>query len=149
MKFGEVPVAEAEGAILAHSLKLGTTALKKGRSLSRGDLDVIAAAGLSQITVARLGPGDIGEDEAARRVATAAGGPGIAVAAPFTGRANLFADLRGLLVFDRDRIDRLNLVDEAITIGTLPPYALVEPRQMVATVKIIPFAAPAQSVERC
>ena len=34
MKFGEVPVAEAEGAILAHSLKLGTTALKKGRVLS-------------------------------------------------------------------------------------------------------------------
>ena len=35
MKFGEVPVAEAEGAILAHSLKLGTTALKR-RGCCRG-----------------------------------------------------------------------------------------------------------------
>ncbi len=149
MRFGEVPVAEAEGGILAHSLKLGTTVLKKGRILSRGDVDVIAAAGVPQITIARLDPDDVGEDEAAQRVAAAAGGPGITVAPPFTGRANLFAERHGLFVVDRERIDRLNLVDEAITIGTLPPYAVVEPRQMVATVKIIPFAASAQAVDHC
>jgi molybdenum cofactor cytidylyltransferase len=149
MKFGEVPVAEAEGAILAHSLKLGTTALKKARVLSRADLDVIAGAGLSRIVVARLEPGDVGEDEAARRVAAAAAGNEVQPAAPFTGRANLFAKSRGLLVFDRERLNRLNLVDEAITFGTLPPYAVVEPRMMVGTVKIIPFAAPAEAVERC
>ena len=149
MKFGEVPVAEAEGAILAHSLKLGTTALKKARVLSRADLDVIASAGLARIVVARLEPGDVGEDEAAQRIAAAAAGEEIEPAAPFTGRANLFAKSRGLLVFDRDRLDRLNLVDEAITFGTLAPFAVVEPRMMVGTVKIIPFAAPAEAVERC
>jgi molybdenum cofactor cytidylyltransferase len=149
MKFGEVPVAEAEGAVLAHSLKLGAVALKKARVLSRADLDVIAKAGLSQIVVAQLEPGDVGEDEAARRVAAAAAGDEVEPAAPFTGRANLFAQTRGLLVFDRERLDRLNLVDEAITLGTLPPFAVVEPRMMVATVKIVPFAAPAEAVERC
>jgi molybdenum cofactor cytidylyltransferase len=149
MRFGEVPVAEAEGAILAHSLRLGTTALKKARVLSRTDLDVIAGAGLSRIVVARLEPGDVGEDEAARRVAAAAAGDEVEPAAPFTGRANLFAKSRGLLVFDRARLDRLNLVDEAITLGTLPPFAVVEPRMMVGTVKIIPFAAPVESVECC
>ena len=149
MRFGEVPVAEAEGAILAHSLRLGTVALKKARVLSRADLDQIAGAGLSRVVVARLDPGDIGEDEAARRVAEAAAGAEVEAAAPFTGRANLFSRSRGLLVFDRERLDRLNLVDEAITLGTLPPFAVVEPRMMVATVKIIPFAAPAQAVERC
>src|SRR5229473_2087757 len=149
MRFGEVPVAEAEGAILAHSLKLGATALKKARVLSRADLDLIAGAGLSRIVVARLEAGDVGEDEAARQVAEAAAGDGIEMAAPFTGRANLFARSRGLLVFDGERLDRLNLVDEAITLGTLPPYAVAEPRMMVATVKIIPFAASAEAVERC
>ena len=149
MKFGEVPVAEAEGAILAHSLKLGTTALKKARVLSRADVELIAASGVSAVTVARLDPGDVGEDEAAERVAAAAVGSGISLGAPFTGRANLFAEARGLLVFDRERIDQLNLVDEAITIGTLPPFAVVEPRQMVATVKIIPFAASNDAVEQC
>jgi molybdenum cofactor cytidylyltransferase len=149
VKFGEVPVADAEGAILAHSLRLGPVALKKARILSRADLDLIAGAGLTRIVVARLEPGDIGEDEAARRVAAAAIGPGVSVAAPFTGRVNLFAEARGLLVFDRERIDRLNLVDEAITLGTLPPFAAVEPRQMVATVKIIPFSASEEAVKNC
>ena len=149
MKFGAVPVAEAEGAILAHSLKLGTTALKKARVLSRADVELIAASGVSAVTVARLDPGDVGEDQAAERVAAAAIGSGISLGAPFTGRANLFAEARGLLVFDRERIDRLNLVDEAITIGTLPPFAVVEPKQMVATVKIIPFAASDDAVKQC
>jgi molybdenum cofactor cytidylyltransferase len=146
MKFGEVPVPEAEGAILAHSLKLGATALKKGRVLARADLDAIAAAGLQYIVAARLEPGDLREDEAAARIAAAAAGPDITVANAFTGRANLFAEARGLLVFDRERLDRLNLVDEAVTLGTLPPFAVVEPRQMVATVKIIPFAVPESAV---
>ena len=149
MRFGEVPVGEAEGAILAHSLKLGTTALKKGRVLSRADIDVIASGGLSAITVARLDPGDVGENEAAQNVAAAAVGPGITVATPFTGRVNLHAAAHGLLLFDRDRLDRFNLVDEAITLGTLPPFAAVEPGQMVATVKIIPFAAPQAAVKDC
>ncbi len=149
MIFGEVPVADAEGAILVHSLRLGTVALKKARVLSRADLDLIAGAGLARIVVARLEPGDVGEDEAAQRVAAAVAGEEVEVAPPFTGRANLFAKARGLLVFDRERLDRLNLVDEAITLGTLPPFAVVEPRMMVATVKIIPFAAPAEAVERC
>jgi molybdenum cofactor cytidylyltransferase len=146
MRFGEVPVGDAEGAILAHSLRLGTTALKKGRVLSAADIEAITAGGISRLTVARLDPGDIREDEAAQRIAEAAGGTDIAVANAFTGRANLFAEKRGLLVFDHDRLDRLNLVDEAVTLGTLPPYAVVEPRQMVATVKIIPFAVPDAAV---
>jgi molybdenum cofactor cytidylyltransferase len=149
MKFGETAVAEAEGAILAHSLRLGTTALKKGRVLARPDLDAMAAAGIDSIVVARLDPDEIGEDEAARRVAAAAAGGGIALGPPFTGRANLFAGQKGLLVFERERLDRVNLVDEAVTLGTLPPFALVAPRQMVATVKIIPFGVPQAVVARC
>ena len=80
MKFGEVPVGEAEGAILAHSLRLGGTALKKGRVLSAADLEAIAAAGLDRVIVARLDPGDIREDAAAERIAAAAAGPNIATA---------------------------------------------------------------------
>jgi molybdenum cofactor cytidylyltransferase len=149
MKFGEVAVGDAVGAILAHSLKLGATALKKGRILTSADLELIRAAGLPSITVARLEPGDVGEDAAAERVAIAAIGPGISAAPPFTGRVNLHAEAKGVLVFDRERVDRINLVHEAITLGTLPPFTVVEPRQMVATIKIIPFAAPEIAVKDC
>ena len=62
------------------------------------------------------------------------------VEAPFTGRSNLYAEAAGLLVVDRAAIDRLNRIDPAITVATLPEFAVVEPGRMVATVKIIPFA---------
>src|SRR5260370_6678110 len=146
MRFGEVAVGEAEGVLLAHSLRLDRTSLKKGRVLSAEDIALIAGAGIDHVIAARLDPGDIREDAAADRIAAAAAGSNLATAAAFTGRANLFAAARGLLVFDRDRLDRLNLVDEALTLGTLPPFAVVEPRQMLATVKIIPFAVPEAAV---
>src|SRR6266702_4906228 len=91
--------------------------------------------------------GDVPVAEAASRIAAAAAGANIATAPAFTGRANLFAEARGILVVDRERLDRLNSVDEAVTLGTLEPFAVVGPRQMVATVKIIPFAVPQAAVE--
>src|SRR3954469_17458874 len=148
MKFGEIPVGEAEGAILAHSQKLGAKVFKKGRLLSAADVAALVAAGMTHIAAARLDPGDLREDAAADRIAAVGGGPNITASPAFTGRANLYAEARGLLVFDRDRLDRLNLVDEAVTLATLPSFAIVELRQMVATVKIIPFAVPEQAVMR-
>ena len=148
MRFGEIPVGEAVGAILAHSLRFGATAFKKGRVLSAADIEALVAAGVTHIVAARLDAGDLREDEAADRIAAAVRGANVKASPAFTGRANLFAEARGLLVFDRERLDRLNLVDEAVTLGTLPPSTIVEPRQMVATVKIIPFAVPQDAVAR-
>jgi len=43
-------------------------------------------------------------------------------------------------VVDKPGIDRLNLIDEAVTFATLPAYKPVVAGEMIATVKIIPFA---------
>ncbi|MDB5406907.1 MAG: 4-diphosphocytidyl-2C-methyl-D-erythritol kinase [Rhodospirillales bacterium] len=149
MEFGEIPVGESAGAILVHSVKLAGRALKKGRVLTEEDAAALAAAGIARVTVARIGADELGEDAAATLLARAAAGANVTVANAFTGRANLFAAERGLCVFDRERLDALNLVDEAVTLATLPPYAVVEPKQMVATVKIVPFAVPRDTIERC
>ena len=152
MTFGEVPLAEAEGAILAHSLGLPDGRLKKGRVLSAADLSRLAAAGIDRVTVARIGPEDLGEDAAAARLAAAAvpdpAARGLSVAAPFTGRANIHAEVAGVLTLDAAAVGRVNAVDEAITLATLPDLTRVAPRQMVATVKIIPYGAPAAAVAR-
>ena len=149
MKFGAIPLDEAEGAILAHSVKLDRLALKKGRRLSCEDLATLRAAGAKTVIAAKLEPGDVEEDEAARLVAEAVAGPNLRVDKPFTGRVNLHAERAGVVVVDRERIDRLNLVDEAVTLGTLPAFASVRAGQMVATIQILPFAAPRTPVERC
>jgi molybdenum cofactor cytidylyltransferase len=140
MTFGEVAVEDAVGAILAHSLKAGGRMLKKGRVLTREDALALASAGIARVTVARLEPGDVAEDEAADRLADACLGPLIARTRAATGRVNLSAETHGLLLLDRARIDALNRLDEAVTLATLPPWSVVQPRDMVATVKIIPFA---------
>lgn len=146
MKFGDIPIAEATGAILAHSIKLDRAVFKKGRVLSAEDVAALKAAGHASVTGAQLDPGDVPEDDAAARIATAICGANLTRSAAFTGRCNLFAATPGLAVVDVARLDRLNLIDEAVTLATVPAYALVEPRQMIATVKIIPFAAPAEAV---
>ena len=148
MRFGDLPLAEAEGAILAHSIRAGETAFKKGRRLGRDDLAALEAAGVRSVMAARLDPDDVHEDEAARLIAAAAAGAGLRVDRPFTGRVNLFAEKAGVVRLDPARIDRLNRIDEAITIATLPAFAPVEPKQMVATIKIIPFGVGRDLVER-
>jgi molybdenum cofactor cytidylyltransferase len=148
VKFGETPIGEAKGAILAHSWRANGVNFAKGRVLSGDDVAKLKAAGVSTVVAARLDPDDVHEDEAAATLAKALAGEGIEVTAPFTGRCNHFARGAGLAVIDHERIDALNELDESVTVATLPPFARVEPRQMVATVKIIPYAAPRAAVRR-
>ncbi len=149
MWFGERAIDEAAGALLAHGVRAPGAMFKKGRRLSEADIAALRTAGVERVVVAVLETGDVAEDEAAGRLARAAAGAGTTVAEAFTGRANIHAEGRGLLVLDEERIHRFNLADEAITIATLQPHAVVDAQAMVATVKIIPFAAPAAAVERC
>jgi len=121
---------------------------RKGRILTQPDIDALGEAEIGEVIVARLEESDIGEDEAAARVAMACAGEGVRVGAAFTGRTNLYSEAHGVAVIDASRIAALNAVDETITVATLGPYAAVDARQMVATIKIIPFAAPRIAVEQ-
>ena len=142
MKFGEIPAAEAEGAILAHSVKHGGGIFKKGRRLSPADIAALTSAGIAQIFAARLGPDDVPEDEAAAAIAQAVGGSGVTAQAPFTGRANLHAGVHGLALIDAVRVRQINRLHESLTLATIANHAVAEKRQMVATVKIILFSVP-------
>ncbi len=148
MRFGETPIDDAVGAILAHSWRANGINFSKGRRLTAEDVGKLKAAGASSIIAARLEAADMHEDEAAEMLARALAGEGIEVTAPFTGRCNHFAKEAGLAIVDRERVDAMNELNEAITVATLAPYARVSPRQMVATVKIIPYAAPKTAVHR-
>ncbi len=146
MKFGRFSLPDAAGAILAHSIGTPSGAIKKGRTLGPSEISRLRAAGIESVMAARLEAGDVTEDAAAERVARAVAGGGLKLAAPFTGRANLYAEEAGIVVLDAERIRRLNAIDEAITIATVPPFERVEPGQMVATVKVITFAVPDAAV---
>lgn len=147
MKFGPLPPREAVGATAVHTIRQGALVLKKGTRIGPAEVVALEQAGIDRVMVARLEPGDVPEDEAAAAIARAIAGEGVRVDRAFTGRANLFAEAAGVLVVDKEAVDRLNRVDEAITLATLPAFKPVVAGEMIATVKIIPFAVARDALD--
>lgn len=146
MIFASLPLAEAKGAILAHSIPLSGRVLCKGSVLSEEAVTALAAAGHASVAAARLEAGEIPEDAAADRIAAALLTPLIGRSAAATGRVNLHAEAPGLLRVNRNIVDRMNRLDESVTLATLSDCAVVAAKEMIATIKIIPFAVTAATL---
>ena len=140
MKFGPVPVAESAGAINAHSVRIDNGRIAKGKFIDPDDIAALQASAIESIIVAKLEDGDIHEDAAAMKIASALSGSDTNISEAFTGRVNLFADTSGVLVFDSALVHAVNGVHESVTLATLPAGAMAQAGQMIATIKIIPFA---------
>jgi molybdenum cofactor cytidylyltransferase len=140
-RFGPVTLEQAEGSLLGHNVadESGRPALRKGRPLSATDLDLLRRLGRSVVYVAEPGPDDVDEDKAARRVAQAACGAGLRMVGPGAGRANLVTTTLGLLRVDGARLLRIN-EGEGLTIATAKGEESVREGQVVATIKVLPFA---------
>jgi molybdenum cofactor cytidylyltransferase len=148
MKFGSFAVVDALGCVLAHAVKLDALTLKKGKTLSQADIDSLIAENVLTVIAARLDVADVAEDEAARLLSIKITGENSTTQEPFTGRANLYADQPGVLLIDEARLRQINHLHESLTIATLPAFARVNKRDMLATVKIIPFATPREVLEK-
>jgi len=150
MKFGKVHVADAEGAILAHSVALPKGLLRKGMVLDRDALNTLTRAGISDVTVARLEPGDVHENTAADLLAKALvpdpAAAHLRLAPASTGRVNIFATEHGVAAIEADKINAVNVVHPMVTVATVPEWQRMAVRGMVATVKIISYAAPEDAI---
>jgi molybdenum cofactor cytidylyltransferase len=146
--FGTVALDDALGAVSAHSHRLAGRVLKKGAVLDEAAIAALREAGRTSIIAARFEPGDVAENVAAERLAAALDSPGFTGGRAGTGRVNLHATQAGLLRVDVARIDALNTLDESMTVATLPDLSVVAAKEMVATVKIIPFAVPGAALDR-
>lgn len=149
MKFSSVPLAHAEGKILGHNIAGpdGHRLLRKGKPLAADDLQTLSAIGRDTVYVAELEPDDVGENDAARRVAQAIGGTHLWTVGPSAGRLNLLAETLGLLRVDVERLNQLNAC-EGITVATRWTNSPVHPKDMVATVNVIPYALPEKTIRR-
>ncbi len=148
MKFGSVILDNAVGAILAHGVPHADGAFKKGRVLSVADVKLLQAEGHETVVAAVLEVDDVPEDVAAHQVAVAICGGGVKAQQAFTGRANLYSIAPGLVVVDAARLNAINQLHESLTMATVPTLACVTANQMLATIKVIPFAVPRSVVDR-
>jgi molybdenum cofactor cytidylyltransferase len=142
MKFGPVPLEQAEGKILGHNVAGdgGRRLLRKGRALTAQDVGRLRELGRRVVYVAVPEPGDVDEDTAALRVSRAVvGGDGIRLAGPSTGRVNLYSTAIGIVRVDVEGLRWLN-EHEGVTLATLGAGSTVGEGKMVGTTKILPYA---------
>ncbi len=149
MKFGPVSIANAKGAILAHSLNLSGRHWRKGRILSEKDIKTLQKLGIETVTVAQLGPDDLGEDQAAEILAKnmAIGQQGLRLGGAATGRVNIYAKSAGILCVDALRINAINALSPDFSVATVMDKSRVAAGALVATVKIIPYGVGKNLVE--
>lgn len=148
MIFGEAPLAEAEGAVLAHGIMVGGRRWPKGSLVDKALLAAAAAEGILRLTVARAEAGDVSEGEAATLVAERLAGAHVEMRAPVHGRVNLHAAASGLARLEPQAILAANLACEAVAISTVAPLTPVQAGAMVATVKTIAFAVEGDALAR-
>jgi molybdenum cofactor cytidylyltransferase len=147
MKFGLIDIWDAKGTILAHSLRVGDERLPKGKLVEQVDIDMLEAAGIKQIVVARLEANEMDEQRAAKDIGNRLQTDGIGVTDPLAGRVNLVANQSGILEINADAINDMNMIDEALTIATLPNLTRVSKGTLLATIKVIPYGATKVSVD--
>lgn len=148
MIFGTFPVAQAEGTILAHSVRAGPHQFKKGRRLTKDDIEQLQRAGVRDVLAARLECDDLSEDDAARKIAQALITQHVEIADATTGRVNIFASTSGIFSVDATMINAINGIDHAVTLASLHNHVRVRAGQMLATVKIIPFAVAQPTIQQ-
>lgn len=146
MRYGTFKLDEAEGVVLAHSIRLSSGRISKGQILSKEDIGRLSQEGVASVVGVRLDPGDMLEDHAAAAIADVIAPDNLRFSEAATGRVNIYADADGLFVADKTVVDALNRIDPAITLACLADHVTVQEGDMVATVKIIPLAVSGERV---
>jgi molybdenum cofactor cytidylyltransferase len=141
--FAELPLDQALGAMLAHGLTLGSRRYPKGSPVDASLVATAVAEGLTALWIARLEPGDRPEADAAAELGCLLAGTGVEARPAVHGRVNLHSVACGLVMLEPEAIAAANLATDCIGISTVPPLSPVSVGDMVATVKIIPYAVPA------
>src|SRR3954471_1465315 len=139
--------ARLVGALLARDLTVAGERWSKGRRLTADDLDAIAKADPGEpVTVLLPDPGEIHEDEAAVRLATAVAGPGVVTRGQAESRLDLVADVDGVLNVRVADLERLNRIDP-LEVFTVFDGQVVARADLVGSVKIAPHLVASATVE--
>ncbi len=135
--------ASRPGLVLCHNVfdpaEPKKVLLRKGRVLTSDDADQLKRLGTVSLHLLQLETGDVGEDEAGQRLASAVRGSGVAVGGNSESQVRLEAEVRGLLHVDTGALAAVNDHD-GVAVWTLDDRVPVEACAHVASAKIAPLA---------
>lgn len=133
-----VPDPETSSVVITEDIAVGGQRIRKGHRLSGDDVPLLADLDRPVHAVV-LESGDVHEDDAGARLASAVAGPGLTIRGPSFSRYNLVANTKGLLRVDAAALLRLNRLP-GVAIFTLEDRIPVVPGKIVTGVKVTPVA---------
>jgi hypothetical protein len=148
----DVPVEKAVGMVLCHDItrivpgESKGPAFRKGHVVREKDIPLLLDLGKRRLYVFTLEEGELHEDDAAERIATAAAGQGVRLTQPVEGKVNLVASQKGLLMIHVSALERINRIEDVI-FSTLHTGQAVMPGQPVGGTRIIPLVTGRDRIE--
>jgi len=120
--------------------------VRKGSRLRRDDVVALFERGVRELHVAVPAPSDIGEDDAAVRLAEAVTGVGVTISPARFGQVVLRSDGRGLLRVHADRLEQVNQ-QPGVLVMTSPPACAADRGAPVGVVKCAPLFLEERTIE--
>lgn len=148
-----VLVEEAVGTVLAHDLtqiipgEFKGSRFKKGHVIAQEDIPVLLSMGKKHLYVIDPVADDVHEEEAARRIATAAAGENITLVEKGEGKVELHAAVDGLLKIDTDALENL-IDDDAVMFAAIHQNVVVRQGELLAGTRVIPLFVKESVVAR-
>jgi hypothetical protein len=146
-----VPVEDAIGKVLCHDIteivpgSFKGRAFKKGTVIQQADVPRLLDLGKAHIYVQDMPPGAIHENDAAKRIATAAVGSGLSLSEPVEGKVDLIAEHNGLLSVNVAALERINAIED-VMFATLHTRQQVDAGRRVGGTRIIPLFTDEQRI---
>ena len=130
--------------VITEDVKIGDRRIRKGHRLGGDDASFFGQLD-HPVHAVVLEPGDVHEDDAGGRLATAVAGPKVGIRGPRFSRYNLVATTKGLLRIDAEALLRLNRLP-GVAIFTLEDRLPVVPGRIVTGVKVTPVAVAEETI---
>lgn len=147
-----IPVQDAIGTVLCHDItrivpgEAKGPVFRKGHVVTSEDIPILLQVGKENLYVYEPLPGLVHEDEAARRITSAAMGRNVSFTPPKEGRINALASCHGFLVVDVERLLAINSLEQ-VAFATLHTMQEVTRGQAVAGARVIPLLADEAQLE--
>ncbi|UCE98360.1 MAG: molybdopterin-binding protein [Dehalococcoidia bacterium] len=149
----KIKLEEAIGMPIGHDVtkvvpgEFKGAAFRRGHILKRDDIPELLSMGKEHIYVIEEEEGEIHEEEAARRIATAVAEPELEISQPKEGKVNIKSTISGLLKINKALLKEINSV-ASISLATLHENSVCRPGTIVAGTKIIPLYIPEEKIEK-
>lgn len=149
----KIKVEEAVGLKLAHDItrivarKFKGAAFRRGHVVRKSDIPQLLDLGKKQIYVLKLMPGEVHEDEAARRMARAMCGQGLRLRGPSEGKVDFLARTPGLLKVNVRGLEKINAIG-SIILSARHNHFSVRAGEIVAGTRIIPLTIQKSKIKR-